>query len=582
MIPFVFIDYSADILGETNSGLSGSYIAAHCSKYAIEFNVDIPYHNYPFPKTLPNKRAALKDNLKAFLPEQQFKIIKDLCDLSQFKENKDVKNLKIKLISRYGHLASVGQSKNINEALIEETKHWLCDYPESLKLYQEALTKFENKIFQRNLLDDLRLSLEKLLKDILGNNKSLEKQVEEGTNEKLRQSEEQYRSLFNSMLEGFCIIEVIFDKEQHPIDYRFLEINPTFESQTGLHNAQGKLMREIAPDHEEHWFQIYGKVALTGEPIRFVNEAKALNRYYDVSAYRIGGKESRKVAILFNDISNHKRAEAELIKLASFPQHNPNPITELDFEGSIHYCNPAVFKLFPDLIRDGINHPWLTNWQSIVEEINLNNSLSIIREISVGDKCYLQTIHFVEETHQIRVYGTDITERKNAEFALKASEQKFYTTLASIGDAVIAADLNGIVTFINPVEEQLTGWSLEDAVNKPVKEIFNIVTEAQKTAIKSIEPGVKSSEIDAVARAVITEYGYGDAFIHSTGHGVGLEINEPPSLSRKDESVLEKGMVVTVEPGIYIEGEFGVRIEDMILIKNHAKVLNKIKTRFSF
>jgi len=72
MIPFVFIDYSADILGETNSGLSGSYIAAHCSKYAIEFNVDIPYHNYPFPKTLPNKRAALKDNLKAFLPEQQF------------------------------------------------------------------------------------------------------------------------------------------------------------------------------------------------------------------------------------------------------------------------------------------------------------------------------------------------------------------------------------------------------------------------------------------------------------------------------------------------------------------------------
>ena len=114
------------------------------------------------------------------------------------------------------------------------------------------------------------------------------------------------------------------------------------------------------------------------------------------------------------------------------------------------------------------------------------------------------------------------------------------------------------------------------------EEIFNIVTEAQKTAIKSIEPGVKSSEIDAVARAVITEYGYGDAFIHSTGHGVGLEIHEPPSLSMKDESVLEKGMVVTVEPGIYIEGEFGVRIEDMILIKNHAKVLNKIKTRFSF
>jgi len=114
------------------------------------------------------------------------------------------------------------------------------------------------------------------------------------------------------------------------------------------------------------------------------------------------------------------------------------------------------------------------------------------------------------------------------------------------------------------------------------EEIFNIVLEAQKTAIKSIKPGAKSSEIDTAARDVITEYGYGDSFIHSTGHGVGLEIHESPSLSKKDECVLEKGMIVTVEPGIYIEGEFGVRIEDMILIKNHTKVLNKIKTKLSF
>jgi Xaa-Pro dipeptidase len=114
------------------------------------------------------------------------------------------------------------------------------------------------------------------------------------------------------------------------------------------------------------------------------------------------------------------------------------------------------------------------------------------------------------------------------------------------------------------------------------EEIFNIVLDAQKTAIKTIKPGVKSSDIDAAARDVITEYGYGDAFIHSTGHGVGLEIHENPSLSKKEESTLEKGMIVTVEPGIYIEGEFGVRIEDMILIKNKGTVLNKIKTRLNF
>jgi Xaa-Pro dipeptidase len=114
------------------------------------------------------------------------------------------------------------------------------------------------------------------------------------------------------------------------------------------------------------------------------------------------------------------------------------------------------------------------------------------------------------------------------------------------------------------------------------EEIFDIVLDAQKTAINSIKPGVKSSEIDTVAREVITEYGYGDSFLHSTGHGVGLEIHEKPSLSKNDDLELEKGMVVTVEPGIYLEGEFGVRIEDMILINNHAKVLNKIKSKLNF
>jgi PAS domain S-box-containing protein len=130
--------------------------------------------------------------------------------------------------------------------------------------------------------------------------------------EELRQSEERYRTLFNTMMEGFCIIEVIFDSDGQPVDYRFLEINAAFEAQTGLQNAQGRLMSELAPDHEAHWFEIYGKIALTGEPARFVNEARALNRWYDVFAYRVGRPEKRQVAIVFNDITVHKRAEEAL------------------------------------------------------------------------------------------------------------------------------------------------------------------------------------------------------------------------------------------------------------------------------
>jgi PAS domain S-box-containing protein len=126
------------------------------------------------------------------------------------------------------------------------------------------------------------------------------------------ESEARYRTLFETLIEGFCTIQMIFDANGKPVDYRFLEINPAFEKQTGMYNAQGKLMRDLAPDHEAHWFEIYGKVALTGEPVHFENEAKALGRHYDVRAYRVGGPESRKVAILFNDIIERKTAERKL------------------------------------------------------------------------------------------------------------------------------------------------------------------------------------------------------------------------------------------------------------------------------
>ncbi|HTX61614.1 MAG TPA: aminopeptidase P family protein [Methanobacterium sp.] len=108
-------------------------------------------------------------------------------------------------------------------------------------------------------------------------------------------------------------------------------------------------------------------------------------------------------------------------------------------------------------------------------------------------------------------------------------------------------------------------------------EIFNIVLEAQQKAIKVIKPGIKASYVDKVARKVIEEYGYGDNFTHSTGHGLGLEVHENPTLSVKSDFKLKKGMVVTVEPGIYIKDQFGIRIEDDILIKNRAKVLTCMK-----
>jgi PAS domain S-box-containing protein len=145
-------------------------------------------------------------------------------------------------------------------------------------------------------------------------NGDLERRVQERT-AALRESEARYRALFDSIDEGYCIIEMIFDEQGKPVDYRFLEVNPSFEKQTGLVDAVGKRMRELAPRHEEHWFETYGRIAVAGEAARFQNHAESLHRWYDVYAYRFGEPKNRQVAILFSDISERKAVEAKITQL---------------------------------------------------------------------------------------------------------------------------------------------------------------------------------------------------------------------------------------------------------------------------
>lgn len=147
---------------------------------------------------------------------------------------------------------------------------------------------------------------------ILGRQKKMIKRVDEA-NMTLRNSEERYRMLFDAMDEGFCVIDILYDSSGKAVDYRFVEINQAFEKQTGLPQALGKTIREMVPDHDATWFEIFGKVAMTGEAIRFENRANAMKRHYDVFASRIGGDGSRQVGILFKDITERKQNEQALV-----------------------------------------------------------------------------------------------------------------------------------------------------------------------------------------------------------------------------------------------------------------------------
>lgn len=120
---------------------------------------------------------------------------------------------------------------------------------------------------------------------------------------------------------------------------------------------------------------------------------------------------------------------------------------------------------------------------------------------------------------------------------------------------------------------RLDGYCSDETVTVPVgevsaraREVYEVVRAAQAAALAALRPGVRLAEVDRAARDVIREAGYGDRFGHGTGHGVGLAVHEGPTLSARSDDVAREGMVVTVEPGVYLPGEFGVRLEDTVFI----------------
>jgi len=128
----------------------------------------------------------------------------------------------------------------------------------------------------------------------------------------LRESESKFRTVFEGMSAGFAVIEMLFDATGQPVDYRVLETNHSYERHVGVTVPPGRTLLDRFPQVDRWWIETYGHVALTGESVRFEREAKEIGRWIEVYASRVGGPESRKVAVVFNDISQRKRAEHAL------------------------------------------------------------------------------------------------------------------------------------------------------------------------------------------------------------------------------------------------------------------------------
>jgi signal transduction histidine kinase/ActR/RegA family two-component response regulator len=186
------------------------------------------------------------------------------------------------------------------------------------------------------------------MSDTVGQGVTERRQAEE----RLRDVEERYLALFNAIDQGFCTVEVAFDVHGKATDYRFLEVSPSFERQTGITNGAGRWMREIAPDQDQHWFDIYGRVALTGEPTRFESHSTPLKRWWSVYAFRIQDPALRRVGILFNDITERKTAEElqrrHTEQLQTLIERAPIGVYLVDADFRLRHVNPIARQVFGD------------------------------------------------------------------------------------------------------------------------------------------------------------------------------------------------------------------------------------------
>lgn len=301
--------------------------------------------------------------------------------------------------------------------------------------------------------------------------------VERATAEEaLALSEEKYRTLFGSIDEGFCIIE-FFDGPHGPLsDYVHVEANPAYTTNAGIPDVVGKTVRAMIPDEAEGWVRIYREVLLTGKPVRFERELIATGRHLELSAFRVDPVERRQVAVLFNDISQRKEAEASARRsherYQAFMHHSAEGIWRCELDKPMPVDLPVA-----DMVDFAYVHAYLAECNDAMARMYGFNSGKELEGARLGDliprtpenEAYLgaffrngfkmiggeseekhrdgHTMYFsnnlvgmVEDHHVVRVWGTqsDISERRRAEADL--------ALLASVSVDLVALNSSSVLT----------------------------------------------------------------------------------------------------------------------------------------
>jgi PAS domain S-box-containing protein len=262
--------------------------------------------------------------------------------------------------------------------------------------------------------------------------------------EALRCSEELYRHLFSAIDEAFCIVELIFDEDGRPFDYRFLEVNPAFEKVTGLRDAAGRTANELVRNLEVHWSETLGRVVRTQQPERFTNRSDAMGFWFDLYAFPIEEPEKGKVAILFNNITDRKEAEEEIRRLSEHNRAILESITDaffaIDHDWRFTYANSQAERLLEREPGDLLGkvlwevYPGLvgSDFEKVYRQTAEKRVSSTITSYYPDHERWYEARCY-PAANGITIYFRDVTERKRAEEALMESDRRkdeFLATLA--------------------------------------------------------------------------------------------------------------------------------------------------------
>ena len=334
----------------------------------------------------------------------------------------------------------------------------------------------------------------------------------------LQKSEQRYYSLFNSMTEGFALHEIICDEDEKPCDYRFLAVNPAFESLTGLKLKEviGRTHNEVLPEDSLKWVETYGKVALTGEPVTFDNYSPALQKHFEVFAYR---PTPGQFAVIFKDVTERKRMEESLreseqrFRLAL--KHAPVTISTQDRDLRFQWAynqrtvdpRSVIGKTDSDLFPPedaarlmALKRKVLETEKEISEQLWVNSGnrrlfldlfIEPLRDAAgqvtgigiatvdltpmklaeqaisqardeLEERVRERTEELVTANEQLRV---EIAERKQAEARLLLQTK----AIEAAANGIVITDRNGIIQWCNPAITQVTGYECDELTGQPTR-----------------------------------------------------------------------------------------------------------------